>query len=73
LLSARRNVLQTRLIRAALEQTSGLVGRESFLRELAAATGCLRGFAAESHAGSVRDAKEAGGRATKKDADLQGF
>jgi hypothetical protein len=48
-------------------------GGSSFLRGFAAMGGRQRGFAADPGAGSVRNARKAGGRAANKDAALQAF
>jgi hypothetical protein len=53
------------------EQTSGLLGRASLLPGIPATSGSRRGFAADTRAGSVRDACKAGGRASTKRANLQ--
>ena len=45
---------------------SGQVGRPSLLRGLLATTGFRRGFPADSRAGSLQDAREAGGRCMTK-------
>jgi hypothetical protein len=55
------------------QPTSSQDGRSSLLRRLAATNGSLRGFPGVSRAGSVRDAREAGGRSAREGVDLQVF
>lgn len=73
LLSSEMNYLQTERFSTCDRSISGRLGRASVLRGFAATTGCRRGFAVDSPAGSVRDAREAGGRTATKYAGLQGL
>jgi hypothetical protein len=57
----------------AVRTTSGQVRRASALRGLPATTGVVRRFPADARARSARDARKAGGRAARKDCDLQVF
>jgi NADPH:quinone reductase-like Zn-dependent oxidoreductase len=73
LLPEKTKHLQTARFWISAQSTSGQVGRSSVLRGFAATSSVVRGFAADARAGSVRDPQKAGGRAARKDDDLQVF